>query len=43
MYSNTANPANRNKPDLQEIPRNRKIRLWLRKLFHVEQFDRELP
>src|SRR3984957_10466127 len=45
MHSNT--PTNSNSPRdddrvLREIPRNRKIRLWLRKLFHVEQFDREI-
>ena len=42
MHSNTPDPLNRNNPARQEIPRIRKIRLWLRKLFHVEQFDREI-
>jgi putative ABC transport system permease protein len=45
MHSNTPNNANsprENDPVSPEIPRNSKIRLWLRKLFHVEQFDREI-
>jgi putative ABC transport system permease protein len=42
MHSNTPQSANPNDPLSRKIPRNRKIRLWLRKLFHVEQFDREL-
>ncbi len=39
MNSNTPNS---NGPALRRNPRKHKIRLWLRKLFHVEQFDREL-
>jgi len=45
MHSNTPSNLNsprKNDPVSREMPRNRKIRLWLRKLFHVEQFDREL-
>lgn len=42
MNSNTPNSRNANDPDIREFSRNRKIRLWLRKLFHVEQLDRSL-
>jgi putative ABC transport system permease protein len=42
MHSNTPDPLDRNKHARQDIPRIRKIRLWLRKLFHVEQLDREI-
>jgi len=42
MYSNALMPLNQDDPDFRENPRNRKNRLRLRKLFHVEQFDRKL-
>src|SRR5882724_1050548 len=45
MHSNSRDSSNSAKPrdpGLREISRNHRIRLWLRKLFHVEQFDREL-
>jgi hypothetical protein len=39
---NNSKPVEANEAVSREIPRKRKIRLWLRKLFRVEQFDWEL-
>jgi predicted permease len=42
MHSKSPDRRNENNPAAEEFSRNGQIRLWLRKLFHVEQFDREI-